>query len=302
MRRKIILCFGILGCIISSWYFSRANKYYEPITIEFGRANTPRTEVQIEGKTFVLDVDLGSKFSLDLRKDVIEKIEKKKFHGMGNWKIPSGHEYEAPNYIIPKVTLGNLTFKDVIVQQIEDESLINQTIWDRDSPEKKIHPMNIGSIGRPLLQKYNLLIDYCRSRIIVTNDLKKIGEMGYFLHQMQKMPFTIGLMGINVQMNTKWGVKTFSIDTGSSINLIRSSVLEEEGIMSKIGLNEVVSQCTMKGRDLENITFHSYDLTPKLSDIDGILGTPFLNHHILYVDFSNHILYFRKSQRAMGSP
>ena len=97
------------------------------------------------------------------------------------------------------------------------------------------------------------------------------------------------------------GVKSFSIDTGSSVNFIRSSVLEEEeGNMSQFGLNAVISPCNMAGRDLGNITFHSYDLTSKLTDADGILGTSFLNQHILYIDFPNKTLYFRKSQAPLG--
>ncbi len=296
MKRKILLLICVLACLTTAWCFLKTHKYYEPLVIKFGRADTPYTEVKIEGKPFFLDIDLGSKFDLGFREDVLDEIERKKVHGMGHWKIPNGNEYEAPNYIIPKVTLGNLKFSHVIAQQFESESLLNQVIWSKEN-SKTLHPTHIGSIGRPLLQRFNWLMDYCRTRIIATNDLKKIGEMGYFLHQMQKMPFTIGLMGINIQMNTKWGIKNFSIDTGSSVNLIRSSILEgEEGDITEVGLNTITSECTLEGRDLGNITFYSYALTPKLTDIDGILGTPFLDHHILYIDFTNKTLYFRKSQ------
>jgi len=44
------------------------------------------------------------------------------------------------------------------------------------------------------------------------------------------------------------------------------------------------------------LVFYSYDLTPELSDADGILGTPFLDQLVLYIDFQNKILYFKRNQ------
>ena len=157
-------------------------------------------------------------------------------------------------------------------------------------------PIDVGSIGRPILTKFNLLLDYHHLHIIATNDLKKMENLGCVLHEMQKIPFQMGLLGITFKMHTKLGIKSFCIDTGASSNIIRSSLVNVQNC--KIGNHNIplfTSNCMIQDLDLGDLTFHTFDLADQLTDIDGILGTPFLDLHMLYIDFKNRVLYIKKS-------
>jgi hypothetical protein len=295
--KKIVIFVSAIGIAGFFWCFLKTDKYHVPFPIQFSKEDTPCAIVAIEGQEFLLDVDLGSKFALHLSKDLLDKIENKKECGVGTWRDLKGNKYETPSYIIPKLFWDKLVMKDIIIQQSDNKCCENQVLWSDENLGSDLAYTQNGAIGRPILQKFNFLLDYTRMRIIATNDLKKMKKIGYMLHEMKKLPFTIGLVGINVSIDTKWGTRNFSLDTGSSVNAIRASILDEqEGIITPRGFKGVTSQCKMGGKDLDDLFFYSYDLSPELSDIDGILGTPFLDQHVIYIDFKNKVLYLAKSE------
>jgi hypothetical protein len=86
MRKKkpaYLAIVGFLGISLIGllWYLFSVRSYHFQIPTRFTAANTPYTEVEIEGKAYLLEVDLGSKFPLSLEKNALEQIDKKMPNG-----------------------------------------------------------------------------------------------------------------------------------------------------------------------------------------------------------------------------
>jgi len=290
---------GFLGVSIigALWGFG-IKSYHIQIPVKFGSASTPYADVEIEGKKYLLEFDLGSKFQLSLRKSFLEKIIKKEPHGIGEWKDINGNKYEAPSYLIPEMRIGDLILANVVVQEDDDDFIFNATMWDGENKGRDIVDKEQGVIGRPLLEKVNLLLDFGHSTIFASNDKNKLKKAGYCLDHMTKVPFELGRMGIILQVDTDIGIKRLSIDTGSSLNLIRSSLLKDHECQ-KGQYNIpffITSKFIIGGEDFGSMCLHLHKITPELNELDGFLGAPFLESHVLYIDFPHKVVYIGNSK------
>ncbi len=288
-RKNISICLLILfiGCL--AWYFYPRTYHFE-IPIQWSDGNTPLTKMEIEGKSYLLEIDLGSKFPISLKKNVLDGIDNKKCSGMGEWKDVQGNKYQSPAYSVSKALLGRLVLKSVVIQQEDDEWLANTTVW---AAEEKSPLIEHGSIGRPLLKERNWFFDFRNSVLLASNDKNKLKLKGYNLDDFLKVPFEIGKIGITIQVETDIGTKRLAIDTGCSLNLINSSFFKNyECPNGKPGLPLFTSsRFVLQNENLGKMNFYLYDICSELSDIDGFLGISFLKDHLVYIDFENKYVY-----------
>jgi hypothetical protein len=258
-----------------------------PITVTpFG---CPALSTKIEGKTYLLGFDLGSKFSLSLSKSILDSMNEKGICGEAHWQDAKGNFYASPSYRIPSVKIGDLVLTDVVARQENDFYKFNTTLWD-DGVKEQHH----GSLGRPLLEKTNLLLDFQHSIMIASNDRQQLQKMGYNLKNMTRVPFQKGENGIIViRSETDAGTLKLCLDTGSTITLIRASRLSDQ----KCTIEERgFSVCSTKRFLIGNKDFGAknlflYDLSPEFLEIDGVLGMDFLKNHIIYIDYKNEMIY-----------
>lgn len=300
MKRKnlfYLVSSGVLTVAIAVglYCFFVTGIYFYRIPVTFGKAGTPYVNATIRGKDYQFLVDLGSKFELTMRQAFLDQVTEKQSHGVVEWKDLQGGKYEAPAYLLSQITLGGLQLNEVVVSQEDDDFLLKTTVWDGENKGKGIVDREQGSIGRALLIKHNLLLDFGNSCMIITNDLDELKHSGYNLSEFIKIPFDIGRMGPILLVDTDLGLKKFSIDTGATLNFIRTSELQDVACMpGNFGICYFKTlRFSIGERDLGEVLLHSYALTNELEEIDGFLGMSFLENHVVYFDFSKKVVYIK---------
>lgn len=295
MKIKWMICFLLFGLIGFVFLINNNSSYYFiEIPIKPGASNTPYTQIEIEGISYSLEIDTGSKIPLTLRKPLLDKITNKQYYGTGTWKDMKGISYHTPKYLVRKIKIGNFTFKDIVIQQADDDEIYNTTVV-HDKEKKHILEREHGAIGRPLLEKVNLLLDLNSATLIATNQREKLKKKGYDLDTFIKVPFDISRMGITINVETDFGVKKFFLDTACTLNMIKSSIVKDCKLKNGVhGLPFYLSQkFIIEGMEFGSRSLYSYEITPELNEIDGIIGVSFLEKHILYIDFPNRLLFIK---------
>jgi hypothetical protein len=286
-----IISFACFVIVYFSLFFKQA--CFQEIEVNFNPSGSPLINIEIDGDSFPVVLDSGSKFQLSLHKSVLEKIHKIKL-GTAQWHDFKGNFYESPSYLIPKIKIGNLTLTDVVVAEESEEFIENATLWKQESKEQILR--EVGSLGRPILEKFNLLLDLAHSKIVFCNNSKKLKNLGYSLGNMVQLPLKNG-RGIILSAIIDIGEKQFNLDTGSTLNLMRTSLLQNQPMTKEwYGLNSYTSSHFILGKkDFGKIALQLYDITPELHEIDGVLGISFLEKHIVYIDYRNKVAYIGDS-------
>jgi hypothetical protein len=299
MRKKNLI-YSVIGgvflivVIYSSFRGVLSKSYHQQIAVKFSPSNCPIIEVAIEGNLYPIVVDLGSKFQFTLNQDVLATIHKQEM-GTVQWKDIRGSSYEAPSHILPKINIGDLVLTNIVTREDPKDFISNVILWDDTPNRKEVLNKKVGTLGRPLLEKFNLLLDFQNSRIIVSNDLKKLGQAGFDIESMAKVPMENG-RGIIFNVNTDLGIKKFDLDTGATINVVRASLLEnKECKRGPHGLDTfTTSKFIVDKTDFGKVTLHLLDVTPELHELDGCIGMRFLKDHVVYIDYQHKILYIGK--------
>jgi len=244
----------------------------------------------IEGKTYSLQFDLGSKFLLSLNKNVLEAINDKKSFGMAKWQDVKGNFYEEPSYSIPRVKIGNLVLTQIVARQENDAFRTGATIWKSVQNSTCKH---VGCLGRPLLEQTNFLLDLKNSQMIACNSKRRLQKMGFVLDNMTKIPFEGGSKGIIINFETDIGMLRLGLDTGSTITLVRTCRLQDQNCTKDArGFPVFTTQKFSAGnKDFGAKDLYLYEITPELKEIDGMLGMDFLENHIIYIDYKGKFVY-----------
>lgn len=169
--------------------FFKQQGYYVALPVKVGGSSIPYVYVKIDGVTVPLEVDLGSRLEMKIYSDTLRKIHKRPY-GTEKWKNFRGTEFEYPTFILPKVEIGSLALKNPIIVEFLSGESEGCIIWEDSNREKSI-PEVVGHIGRGLLKKVNLLLDMESSKLILTDNKKKLKKAGYDLETFEKVPFEL---------------------------------------------------------------------------------------------------------------
>lgn len=273
--RALIIAFIGIGLFVGNYFVSK--KQYARMFVTFGRSNLPSAKANIQGKDYSLLVNLSSIVPLTLNKDILASIQKKPC-GTIQFKDVNGHKIEYSTYLIPEIKIGDLAFTDVIVAERNQEYNAGE---------------EVGEIGLPLLKKNNLMFDLSHSTIIACDSQDKLKKMGYFLEDMTQIPFEIieGAGGIIIPVSTDFGVIKLALCTGSTLSLIKSSLVKEHEIQKDEQDAKFVSSAFMIGA--KNWGYQELYLQDffNMQQVNGFIGMDFLSEHLLYIDFKNKMVY-----------
>ena len=301
MKRKKIIRIGTatffaIAIVYTTLHLFTVKTYHSCISITFNQSNIPLALVDIQGEKYALAIDLGDKFSLSLNRHALKNLGKmphSPLHNRDAW----GKSYETQAYILSKIKIGDLSFNDVIVAEVNEAFVKNTTLWAETDNLEELLKDRFGTIGRGLLGELNLLLDVKNSLIFVSNNIKKLKKDGYNLEQLIKVPFETGRTGVVLSINTDIGTIKLSIDTGSTVSLLRSSLFQDEKLNAqKHGLPVyATSKFQIGNKDFGNTNLYLFDMTPELNEIDGVLGMDFLKNHVVYIDYKNKVVYIGDS-------
>ena len=263
MKRLASLSLALFFCATSTaaywWHLSTQPDYLvQPIRYDYSRI--PTVEVLFNGKSYPLGIDLGSFFQMTLHNSVLSEIDKVPW-GENSWIDVMGNEYTSPRYLIPEVQIGDLVLPSVFAKTESDEYKRNTTLWDgqSDLPFKRL-----GSIGRALLKRKNLFLDFPRSQLVLCSTLDDLKKRGHPVDQLTRVPFTMTSLGVTLHIPTDLGIKKFVIDTGATINLIRSSLIPDGAACpyDKHGLSYYTSsQLIIGGKEFGPINLYLLEIS-----------------------------------------
>jgi hypothetical protein len=299
MKKRIVYIGIVLFLILAIeivWEPFKRKTYYIPIPTKLSIGNIPLIEVDIQDTKYSLKMDLGSKFQLSLSKCILNQLNKKNA-GMLLSRDMLGNAYETPAYLIPKIKIGDFSYVDILANEESDDFVLNTIFWMDTNKSKDPFEDQTGTIGRGLLEKRNLLLDFYNSIVFISNDIKRLKKAGYHLEDFKKCFFDIGRTGLILTINTDMGEIRFSLDTGSTVSFIRPSFAPNfTSERKKYGLLFITTSIfEIAGKDFGNMNLYLQNITPELNEIDGILGMDFLKNHIVYIDYKDKVVYIGDS-------
>ncbi len=279
---------GAFCFFLGKIFFSRP--YHLLFPVQFSDSDIPYLPINIDNHSYLLKIDLGSNFQMVLEAKVLDQITKIPY-GTDSWANAKGKTLTSPRYKLPLIEMGNLPFTNVFVRQLDPKG--NCVFYRNPGFNPLSSPEIVGHIGKPLLDKVNLLFDFNHSLMLISNDLKKLREGGYDLKTFIKVPFKVGAKSVILETKTDLGPMRLVLDTGATCTMLRTSCLKGETCSKKIyGLPGLSSNIFMMGNHNfgpQNIAF--FDISKAFDLIDGFLGMDFLKKHSVYIDFKDQMAY-----------
>lgn len=263
--------------------------YYFSIPIEFVNAyQIPCTSIEIEGRSYPVEIDLGSKTALSLHKEVLDKISKDRC-GVSRRLDFLGNKYETPLYFISNVKIGSLLLRKIKAKEESSGFSAKSSILIQAKENR-----SEGRLGRDFFSGKNLFMDFSHRIFIACSKLKDIEREGYETKKLAAIPFKSTADGVILEIETDMGLAKFVLDTGTTASAIRKT---REALENEILAIET-SKFAMSGIDFGPRKLYLLDISPEFEEIDGFLGMDFLNEHVVYLDFAKEVAYIAKTSRS----
>jgi hypothetical protein len=298
--KKTVVCLVVLSgiiCFMSFFFVQKQNDFFS-IPLGFSAYKIPTTYVEIQGKKYKVEIDLGSKTALTLNKSALDQIEKTSSE-TSRWMSFKGEKYEAPKYLIEDVRVGNFSIKNVSSKE-ESENFANHGSILIQDPMHQAEE-KAGRIGRDFFSNNNLFLDFNRCVLFICGNVKDLKKNHYQLDSFTQAPMNLTSDGVVIEVEMDMGIKRFLLDTGSTISAIRSmNIQENTSSRNKMPVYES-SKLIIRGTDFGGQVLYLLDISPDFKDFDGILGMDFLNEHAVFLDFTKNIAYIGKSSEILQS-
>ena len=259
------------------------------IPVRFDDCGIPLIDAEIEGNACSLMLDLGSYAQISLNKAILNKVHKKSY-GVAKFTDVRGEYYESQRYLVSAVKVKDHVFSEVIVSEENNDFVKNTEIW---TPSEGPPSKNGGTIGRALLKRKNVFLDFPRSRIALTESTNSPKDFGFSIENMIKVPFEITSLGIILSVQTDLGEKRFLLDSGFTRSVIKASQYEDRVCQEDDNGYKyfMTKRFTIANKDFGDFQLHLLDMGPEVNKLDGVLGMSFLRHHSIYIDFRKKVLF-----------
>lgn len=270
-------------------------------TIPIKRSSTgiPCVDILIEDKHYSVEFDLGFKGAISVADKLIEQISSKRLIGSETRTNIIGKTYPINLYSLPKISLGKMTFSQLVMQQDTAEQL--QDVYFSDESDKPDSDENQGKLGWEIFSQSTLLIDIKNLSIVISDSLDTMKRQGLSLEEFVKVPFFTKRGLIEVDAKIFHDSLLCVLDTGSTWNIINSEIDDGKSINQAL-------------LDPTNITKHSIFKIGKCNfgpvsfrhipiktpfKIEAILGVEFFENHVVILDFANGFVYFTDAPKKI---
>lgn len=249
--------------------------------IQIGMRNRlPTTTVTISGKSLPLFLDLGAAGSVNLTTGELATTAPKYFGDVVSIVTANGTHYDARRYVLSDVVIGGAHFGGI--------EGIESVIYPGGPPDRN------GNLGVAFLGKYLLVVDYPAHRVRLYDS----GDEQAMRSECGSSEFSIDLVdGVAESIgSTESGRLRFMWDTGSTDNVIRSSVLPKSYQKSHKNAESayaVVNSIQLDNVDIGTSKFRVIEFPEP--DVDAVFGTDFFAVHRVCID-----LIKRKGAIAAG--
>lgn len=249
------------------------SSYFVCLPVRMGKLQEPLVDGCIEGQKCSFFLDLGRNVPFSLKANVLQQMRIEPYRKI-EWCDFKGNHYESSSYItLSDITLQSLSFSDLVVGEEREDFQENTTAANSSYDPEEF----TGSIGWPILEKCNLLLDFPHSMIYACDNYKYLQQKGILSNTILEIPFTLGRDGIYLTVKTDIGSFSLKLDSGSTYTTIRGLSLMRTSIFC------------LAGHDFGPCEIRSIDLVP-LCSYDGLLGMDFLSKYPIYIDYPRHLI------------
>ncbi len=295
-----LICFGTFKYLhetpFSSKAFAKKDKsYFNPIFItKWTAGQCPCLPIQIGEKVIFSHLDLGFRGHFSIDSSMLDQIEEKTLLGSQIMYGFQGRQYKKNVFSIPEVQISGRSFYSNEVQEEAKDFFVNGTlVQDGGEPS----PAEPGRIGWKIFQNTNLLLDLGNKKIAFCDSLSTLKKQGYSVEAFAKTPLVIERGLIEVDAKTADGYLRCVLDTGCSCNVLNTKNEECKSMDELVWnsdnyyetplfqINEMEFGLTSFRRIPIQIPIH----------IEAILGMDFFSENIVFLDFSNNLAYFARS-------
>lgn len=260
-----------------------------PIT-RYSDIQVPCIPIEIEQRTYAVELDLGSNGALTLTDEALANIRDKVAVGEGVKYGITGTSYPYTAYNIPALNIGSCSFSSARVRSGSID-MKNDSILMEGTGE--VAASADGAIGWPAFVKTNLLIDTNRDIIAFCSDWKALEEHGYKRGDFYQTSFSAesGLLVFSAQIDGK--ERSCVLDTGTTLSALHKSSSQRTSDLKASLTPYPVAFC--EGNTEEILFMHiPFNLPIK---IDAILGMNFVHEHVIFIDFSSETIYFSRKRK-----
>ncbi len=264
-----------------------------PIT-KLSSIETPCVEVDIQGKTFSMELDLGFQGDLTLTKQWIDLISSKSFIREKPMYGIRGKQYPTNLYRIPNMQIGKMTFFEPVLQESSSEFTKESTFVQNGGEPSPREP---GRLGWKLFYNVNLAIDIKNSRIAFCDSLENLKRHGYAIESLTKTPLFLERGLVEFDAETSEGTLRCILDTGATWNILNADIKDEipiEQVMWKS--SSILEYLIFKidSKEFGPVAFHRMPIKLPIH-IKAILGMEFFEDHFVFLDFTEKFVYFAKN-------
>lgn len=296
---KIKSFFVSLGIVlfITSFGINAKNKCIETqLHNEDGYKIVP---IMIQNHVYHFMLDTGASFDLTLRKESLDKIQKRTSDRLSRSCDLTGNCIFKTEYLIDKVNIGHFELSNVKV--VEDHHESGVAITKNQSEQQfvpKVYAVIDGIVGMGIFNRFNFGIDYNRNRLYI-GDYQECFDNTK--SNWSEMPFLYDAEGISISLSDSDHVYKMVLDTGATHSLFQRSSVPKSAVIS------AMKDCDSAISDNKECKIYSIQksenlIQPKLPDFillefrepkaDAILGQDFFTKHVLHFDHKKKQLYF----------
>ncbi len=268
--------------------------FFVPVPFtKFSSIQSPCVDVNIDGKVFSMELDLGYRGDITFTKESTDLILSKDFICEKPMYGIRGKEYSTNLYRVPKAKIGAMTFSKLVLQE-EMQEFVTDSVFVQNGG--KPSPREPGRLGWELFYNVNLLVDVTNSLIAFCDSLDTLKNKGYVIEDFIQTPLFLDRGLVEFQVQTLEGVLLCMLDTGATWNMINSEIergkpIEEE--MWKPENSVEYSSFKIEGEEFGPIAFHRMPIKIPIR-IEAILGMEFFQNHLVFLDFTGKCAYFSK--------
>ena len=232
MKQKLFVGVILVGSLVLTFklFDKKAPLVKEPTPLEtsaffvtlpltqFTPLNIPRLDVEIEGKEFIMGLDLGFQCEASLVTSLLPKIKNKTFQRTVTMCGAKGQLHKLSRYTIPLMKMGSLRFPNLSLDELTQSEQEEGVIQPNKYPILK-H----GMLGWVLFTNYVLFLDLRNSNIIIADSIETFKQCGPSLEGFNKTALLTQRKLLECEVMTTEGPLLCMIDTGCTNNLIFTS-------------------------------------------------------------------------------
>jgi hypothetical protein len=232
-----------------------------PLTFRDG---LPNVEVDVGGERLSLMLDLGAYSAIGLDPAILDRLARSSrvtFRGSGRrFTDALGQPHVAREFVLEAVALGSLELRNVPGQEL---------VFAPDFAP----PNRDGYVGRPLVERHRVLLDYRRGVLFLMSGPPQPPELG--LCAGPSTPLVLDDRGIVVEAELDGSSARFVLDTGSTHSLLR-------GPRGRAHAGRPY-RLVVGPREITAFDFVAMDAGPP--GVDGLLGQNFFEGRRVLLDF-----------------